>query len=146
MEPTELVALERELEVWNIEPRRLLSRVVVRAGAVDAAVVHLDELCAHLQSQLEQWARRQHDPTFAQSIQNLLATLPPGTLKSRALVIASAWAWLTSSCCRASSLTARSRSPSERTHTGKPDAVQADCRVAFRMPSEENVVAFPSAS
>lgn len=55
---------------------------------------HLDALCDHLQVQLEGWAARQADPTHEQAIQNLLGTLPPGTLKSRALVVASAWAWL----------------------------------------------------
>ncbi|HEY1813619.1 MAG TPA: phage terminase large subunit [Kofleriaceae bacterium] len=54
---------------------------------------HLDALCSHVQAQLEGWARRQSDPTYEQSIQNFLATLPPGTAKSKALVIASAWAW-----------------------------------------------------
>jgi hypothetical protein len=54
---------------------------------------HLDVLCSHIQAQLEGWGKRQRDPSYVQAIQNLLATLPPGTLKSRALVIASAWAW-----------------------------------------------------
>ena len=54
---------------------------------------HLDELCGHVQAQLEGWARRQQDPTHEQAIKDLLATLPPGTAKSKALVIASAWAW-----------------------------------------------------
>jgi predicted phage terminase large subunit-like protein len=54
---------------------------------------HLDVLFAHLQAQLEGWARRQRDPAFLQAIQNMLATLPPGSLKSRALVGAQAWAW-----------------------------------------------------
>ncbi len=58
------------------------------------AAKHLDVLCDHLQAQLEGWAAKQADPTFEPPIQNLLATLPPGTLKSRALVMASAWAWV----------------------------------------------------
>ena len=58
------------------------------------AAKHLDALCDHLQAQLEGWAARQADPTYEQTIKDLLATLPPGTLKSRALVVASAWAWL----------------------------------------------------
>jgi predicted phage terminase large subunit-like protein len=95
---TDLDALERELEVsiatdsladfFRSSWRELEPSTPLSWGW------HLDELCAHLQAQLEQWARRQRDATFTQTIQNLLATLPPGTLKSRALVIASAYAWL----------------------------------------------------
>jgi predicted phage terminase large subunit-like protein len=55
---------------------------------------HLDELCAHLQAQIEGWAQRQTGAASESPMQNVLYTMPPGTLKSRAFVIASAWAWL----------------------------------------------------
>lgn len=54
----------------------------------------LQAVCDHLQAVIEDWAKRQQDPTFVQRIRDLLITMPPGTAKSRALVMLVPWAWL----------------------------------------------------
>ncbi|HEY1815567.1 MAG TPA: hypothetical protein VGG74_24635 [Kofleriaceae bacterium] len=89
-----VVALQRELYRRSLADFFRASWPVLEPTTPLLWGWHLDELCAHVQAQLEGWARRQTDPSFTPAIQNLLATLPPGTLKSRALVIATAWAWL----------------------------------------------------
>lgn len=55
---------------------------------------HLRVLCDHVQAAIEDWAARQRDHGHVQRIRNLVATLPPGTLKSRVLVFAVPWAWV----------------------------------------------------
>lgn len=53
-----------------------------------------EAVCDHVQATIEDWARRQRDPSFVQRIRDLLITQPPGTLKSRILVYAVAWGWI----------------------------------------------------
>jgi len=53
-----------------------------------------EEVCAHLQATIEDWAERQHRPSFVQRVRSLLCTLPPGCLKSRLLSYLIPWAWL----------------------------------------------------
>ena len=55
---------------------------------------HLDVICGAVQAVIEDWARRQRDPSYVQRVRDLLVTLPPGTLKSRVLTHAIPWAWL----------------------------------------------------
>lgn len=56
---------------------------------------HLQALCEHLQAVVDDWAARQRDPSFVQRVRNLVATLPPGTLKSRVgAVFLIPWIWL----------------------------------------------------
>jgi predicted phage terminase large subunit-like protein len=55
---------------------------------------HLRVLCDHVQAVIEDWAARQRDHGHVQRMRDLIATLPPGTLKSRVLVYALPWAWI----------------------------------------------------
>ena len=56
---------------------------------------HIDAVCGHIQAVLEDWMKRQADPTFVQRIQNLLINIPPGTAKSRIVsVMTPAWMWV----------------------------------------------------
>lgn len=56
---------------------------------------HIDVICGAVQAVLEDWARRQKDPTFVQRARDVLITVPPGTAKSRIVAVyATAWAWL----------------------------------------------------
>ncbi len=70
---------------------------------------HLTEVCAHVQAVIEDWAKRQNDPTFVQRVRDLLCTLPPGTAKSRIGVYAIPWAWLRWPALRAICLSANPR-------------------------------------
>ena len=54
----------------------------------------IETVCQHLQAVIEDWGKRQTDHGHAQRIRDFLATLPPGTAKSRALVFLVPWAWL----------------------------------------------------
>ncbi len=62
---------------------------------------HHEALCLHVQAVLDDWreareAQRTRQP-FTQRIKNLLANVPPGSLKSRiVMVFAPAWMWLDS--------------------------------------------------
>lgn len=56
---------------------------------------HIEAVCDHVQWMLDDWLRHRNDPSYAQRALNLLANVPPGTLKSRILnVYAPAWMWL----------------------------------------------------
>ena len=88
-------------EMWRAEHARRSFADFFRAGwSVLEPTTPLawswpyEAVCAHLQATIEDWARRQHDPTFVQRIRDLLVTLPPGFLKSRLLTYLIPWAWL----------------------------------------------------
>jgi predicted phage terminase large subunit-like protein len=57
---------------------------------------HHDALCDHVQAVLEDWIKKKADLFgFTQRIRNLVINLPPGTAKSRILMVhAVAWMWL----------------------------------------------------
>lgn len=56
---------------------------------------HHDAVCAHLQAQIEGWVKAKRDPSYKQAFRDLLVNVPPGTLKSRIIMVcAPAWAWL----------------------------------------------------
>ncbi len=55
---------------------------------------HIEAICLHVQEALLDWLRHKEDPTYQQRFQNLLVNCPPGSLKSRILVYATAWFWL----------------------------------------------------
>mgnify|MGYP000405596133 FL=1 len=57
---------------------------------------HHDALCAHLQAMVEDWEKKRLDPLgFVQRIRNLIINLPPGTAKSRLVMVHFvAWCWL----------------------------------------------------
>ena len=56
---------------------------------------HIPFLCDHIQAVLEDWMKRQRDPSYVQRCRNLLINVPPGTAKSRITsVFAPAWMWL----------------------------------------------------
>lgn len=55
---------------------------------------HHDAVCEHIQALLEDWMRRQQDPSYEQRFQQLLVNVPPGSLKSRIVsVYMPAWMW-----------------------------------------------------
>lgn len=56
---------------------------------------HLEAICDHVQTALEDWIKVQDDKTYEQRIKNLLVNVPPGSSKSRIVsVCAPAWMWL----------------------------------------------------
>ncbi len=56
---------------------------------------HMEAICLHVQAALEDWQRKQSDPTHEQRIKDLLINVPPGSAKSRIVsVCAPAWMWL----------------------------------------------------
>lgn len=56
---------------------------------------HVDVIAAHVQRQLEDWARARLDPTHVQPGKDLLINIPPRCLKSTIVsVCATAWAWI----------------------------------------------------
>ncbi len=56
---------------------------------------HLEEICKHVQGILEEWIKRQHDPSYQMELQNLILNCPPRSLKSTIVSIcAPAWMWL----------------------------------------------------
>lgn len=68
-----------------------------------------EAVCSHLQAAVEDWAKRQHDPSFVQRLRDLLVTLPPGCLKSRLLAYLVPWAWLRWPALRAIALSCNPR-------------------------------------
>ncbi|MDQ3364352.1 MAG: phage terminase large subunit [Myxococcota bacterium] len=69
----------------------------------------LEAVCGHLQALTEDWASRQLKTSFVQRMRDLLVTMPPGTAKSRALVMLLPWAWLRWPSLRAICLSANPR-------------------------------------
>ncbi len=69
----------------------------------------LEAVCTHLQVTVEDWARRQGEPTFEQRIRDLLITMPPGSAKSRLLAYLVPWAWLRWPSLRAIALSCNPR-------------------------------------
>jgi predicted phage terminase large subunit-like protein len=56
---------------------------------------HIDALADHIQWVLENWMRKQRDRSYEMEVQNLLINIPPGTMKSRiVMVCAHAWMWI----------------------------------------------------
>ncbi len=56
---------------------------------------HLEQICKHVQCMLEEWIRKQVDPSFVMRAQNLAINCPPRSLKSTIVsVCAPAWMWL----------------------------------------------------
>lgn len=56
---------------------------------------HHGTLCDHLQALFEQWQHKGKDPSFTQAMRNLVANVPPGSLKSRIVSVSFlAWVWL----------------------------------------------------
>lgn len=71
---------------------------------------HVDAVCLHIQSVLEDWIKHQADPSYVQRIQNLLINIPPGTAKSRLVsVMTPAWMWVKHPTWRAIFLSANPR-------------------------------------
>ncbi len=65
--------------------------------------------CLHLQELVLDWHRRQRDPSYVQRYRDLLATLPPGTLKSRLEAALVPWAWTFAPSLRAICLSGNPR-------------------------------------
>lgn len=56
---------------------------------------HLEEMCRHVQGMLEEWIKKQIDPSYTMKAQNLAINCPPRSLKSTIVsVCAPAWMWL----------------------------------------------------
>lgn len=56
---------------------------------------HIDVIAAHVQRQLEDWARARVDPTYVQPGKDLVIGIPPRCLKSTIVAVcATAWAWI----------------------------------------------------
>jgi predicted phage terminase large subunit-like protein len=55
---------------------------------------HIEALCFHFQTQLEDRGRAIEDPTFKMRAQNMLINVPPRSLKTAILAYATVWAWL----------------------------------------------------
>lgn len=56
---------------------------------------HVDVIAAHVQRQLEDWARARIDPTYRQLGKDLVIGIPPRCLKSTVVAVcATAWAWV----------------------------------------------------
>ncbi|MDX2091226.1 MAG: phage terminase large subunit [Kofleriaceae bacterium] len=88
-------------DVWRAEQQRRSLAAFFRAGwhvleptTPLAWSWHLEEVCNHVQVVIEDWARRQGDPTYVQRVRDLLVSVGPGTGKSRIGVYAIPWAWL----------------------------------------------------
>lgn len=68
---------------------------VTNPGVPFEAGPHIEVIAAHVQRQLEDWARARLDPTYVQRGKNLLINIPPRCLKSTIVAVcAIAWAWL----------------------------------------------------
>lgn len=56
---------------------------------------HHEELCFHLQEMFFDWQKAQDDDDFVQRARNLVANVPPGSLKSRIIAVCfPVWAWV----------------------------------------------------
>lgn len=56
---------------------------------------HLEQICNHVQGLLEEWIKKQADPSYVLKAQNLVINCPPRSLKSTIVSIcAPAWMWL----------------------------------------------------
>ncbi len=98
LDGADLAAVERQLEA-SILTASLAD--FIRAGwhVLEATTPlvwgrHIEAICEHVQQVIEDWGRRQRDPTFVQRVRDLLVTTVPGSLKSRILAYAIPWAWL----------------------------------------------------
>lgn len=68
---------------------------VTNPGVVLEDAWYIDVVADHVQRQIEDWAKARSNPSYVQSIKDLLINIPPRCMKSTLVsVCATAWAWL----------------------------------------------------